>query len=126
MPKSCPNCGFEFKKQIYLEGFKDFWDSYPRRVGKGAAERAWSKLKPHQILISDIMLAIDRQKKSESWTKEGGIYIPHPSTWINQRRWEDDWNGKKEEPKFDPQRLEQRTKELEAKKERIYHQRIRA
>lgn len=34
--------------------------------------------------------ALDRQRKSKDWLKEGGAYIPYPSTWLNGRRWEDE------------------------------------
>jgi hypothetical protein len=27
--------------------------------------------------------------KSRQWTDEGGKYIPHPATWLNNHRWED-------------------------------------
>jgi hypothetical protein len=27
---------------------------------------------------------------SAEWTKDGGQFIPHPATWLNQKRWEDE------------------------------------
>ena len=39
-----------------------------------------------------IKTALVWQKKSGQWKKENGQYIPHPATYINQRRWEDE-NG---------------------------------
>jgi hypothetical protein len=38
--------------------------------------------------------AIEVQKKSEQWQRDNGQYIPHPSTWLNQRRWEDEMEVK--------------------------------
>ena len=35
------------------------------------------------------MSAIEAQKKSPQWTKDGGQFIPHPATWLNGKRWED-------------------------------------
>lgn len=71
----------------YTQEFKDFWTLYPRKVGKGAAWKAWKAMKPpHGTVLS----AVSSQAKSKEWMKDGGQYIPHPSTWLNQRRWEDE------------------------------------
>lgn len=32
----------------------------------------------------------NRYRRSTDWIKDNGVYIPHPSTWLNQKRWEDD------------------------------------
>ena len=37
-----------------------------------------------------MLSAIDTQKKSDQWKKDGGQFIPNPATWLNQRRWEDE------------------------------------
>ena len=68
--------------------FDAFWAAYPKKVGKGAAEKAFSKLSP--ALLPQMLSAIDTQKKSDQWKKDGGQYIPNPATWLNQRRWEDE------------------------------------
>lgn len=70
-------------------GFAEFWAAYPKKVGKGAAERAWRKAKVNGNL-SDLLQAIDRQKWSEQWRKDGGQFIPNPATWINEQRWHDE------------------------------------
>jgi hypothetical protein len=70
--------------------FDTFWDAYPRKVGKDAARKAWSKLKPSNELADRIIFAVDQQKRSPQWLKEGGQYIPHPVTWLNQGRWQDE------------------------------------
>ena len=68
-------------------GFEDFWNFYPKKVGKGAAEKSWEKLKPD---LSVILVAIEQQKQSDQWKKDGGRYVPNPATWLNQKRWEDE------------------------------------
>lgn len=70
--------------------FGDFWDLYPRKQSKAAAEKAWKKLKPTPKLAATIIDALKRQCESEQWQKDGGAFIPHASTWLNNRRWEDD------------------------------------
>lgn len=66
-----------------------FWEAYPRKIGKKAAQRAWkrSKDKPD---ISIIIEAIERQKTSDQWLKDCGRFIPHPATWLHQGRWDDE------------------------------------
>jgi len=70
------------------ERFAKFWNFYPRGESKQAAIRAWDKLKPSDELIDKMATALKRQRKSEDW--QNGIGIPYASTWLNQRRWEDE------------------------------------
>jgi uncharacterized protein YdaU (DUF1376 family) len=76
-------------KGVALDGFADFWAAYPRKQAKVQAEKAWAKLKPSEALKSQILGALAIQRQSEQWTKDGGSVVPMPSTWLNQRRWED-------------------------------------
>lgn len=68
------------------KGFAEFWSAYPKKIGKGAAEKAWKKNKPP---VQKVLDAIEQQKSSPQWTKDKGQFIPNPATWINQSRWED-------------------------------------
>ena len=70
--------------------FEKFWKAYPKKVGKGAASRAWGKLRPGQKLEDTILQAVELAKKSREWTRESGQYIPYPATWLNEGRWEDE------------------------------------
>lgn len=70
--------------------FADFWEAYPKKVGKQAALKAWSKLKPNAELTQSILKAVEYQRTMDAWQKEGGRYIPNPATWLNQGRWEDE------------------------------------
>lgn len=72
------------------EGFEDFWNAYPRKVGKQAALKTWSKLRPSAELTKAIIAAVEYQRTCPQWQKDGGQYIPNPATWLNQGRWEDD------------------------------------
>lgn len=69
--------------------FEQFWQAYPRKVGKGNARQAWKKIKMTDDLFNSILNAIEQQKQWEQWQRDGGRYIPHPATWLNQQRWED-------------------------------------
>ncbi len=69
------------------DGFDLFWSEYPNKQAKIAAKRAWLKIKPDER--ADVMAGIARWKRSESWLKDDGQFIPHPATFLNQRRFED-------------------------------------
>ena len=69
--------------------FDVFWNLYPKKIGKGAALKKWQTIKPDKALIAKIMNAVREQMTTAQWTKEGGQYIPNPTTWLNQGRWDD-------------------------------------
>jgi hypothetical protein len=71
-------------------GFDGFWNLYPKRVGRGAALKAWNKITLTEDLVKTILAAVKSQTGSVQWQKENGQYIPHPATWLNQERWLDD------------------------------------
>jgi len=78
------------RNKIIDVSFDEFWKIYPRKVAKAKAYAVWKRIKPDEGLLKEIMLALDDQRKSEQWTKDRGQFIPHPATWLNQRRWEDE------------------------------------
>jgi hypothetical protein len=78
---------------LYSADFESFWAAYPKHTGKGAAYREWKKLRPSQDLQDKILAAIAAAKCSRAWLKDNGQYIPNPSTWLQQRRWDDDFGG---------------------------------
>lgn len=69
-------------------GFDAFWKAYPRKVAKGAAEKAWKRLKPSLDVQQQIRDALIWQVLQDQW--QDVKFIPHPSTYLNQRRWEDE------------------------------------
>jgi hypothetical protein len=77
--------------------FEEFWQAYPKKVGKGYAQECFKKIKPSQKLLDTMLEAIAKQKKSDMWKRDKGQYIPNPSTWLSQKRWEDDLDGETEE-----------------------------
>jgi len=70
--------------------FDDFWEAYPRKVGKEAARKAWKRLRHNAELLEKILAAVESAKSSGQWQRESGRYIPNPSTWLNQGRWDDE------------------------------------
>lgn len=68
----------------YTEDFTIFWTAYPKKTGKDAAYKSWTKYKPR---LDDVMYALSWQQDSDQW-KRG--YIPNPATYLNQGRWKDE------------------------------------
>ena len=80
-PKSCSNS--------YPKDFLEFWKVYPRKEGKRAAYMVWKRLKKEMPPLKELLSVIEKQKESDQWRQNGGKFIPHPRTWLNQGRWED-------------------------------------
>jgi len=79
------------KRMTYDDpGFQAFWSAYPRKTAKANALKAFEKLNPDGDLMKMMIGALSRWSKSEQWTKDGGQFVPHASTWLNGRRWEDE------------------------------------
>lgn len=70
--------------------FLIWWEAYPLKIAKQDAVKAWAKIHPDQGLLDKMLAAIDVQSKSQKWMKDEGAFIPHPASWLNKRRWEDD------------------------------------
>lgn len=68
--------------------FEQFWDAYPRKAAKGAAIKAWGKLKVTKDLLNQILVALEKQKKTEVFADMK--FAPYPATWLNQSRWLDE------------------------------------
>lgn len=71
------------------QAFDQFWDAFPRKVGKKAAQKAFRNAQDRPR-INDLIAAIHRARDSPQWLKEGGQFIPHPSTWLNRGGWADE------------------------------------
>jgi hypothetical protein len=77
-------------KSTYAQAaFDRFWAAYPKRRAKDRAESAWNKIKPDDETIKAILDAVEAQKQSRDWTKDGGQFIPYPATWLNDGGWKD-------------------------------------
>jgi hypothetical protein len=67
--------------------FDEFWQSYPRRIAKLAALKAWNKSLKHDtadnIIAGALRFARQRAGQDPKFT-------PHPATWLNAGRWMDE------------------------------------
>jgi hypothetical protein len=73
-----------------VSAFSAFWAAYPKKRNKKDAFEAFVKLDPDDALLGVILGAVKNQKTWEDWKRDKGKYIPLPSTWLNNRRWEDE------------------------------------
>lgn len=79
--------------------FDRFWGAYPRKVSKDKALIAFRKIKVTEELLNRMLDALQKQSAVYGWQKpEKYKYIPHPTTWLNQRRWEEFSNAGNSEP----------------------------
>ena len=69
------------------EDFNQFWESWPKKVGKADAIKAWNRHQKQIPTITRLVGVIEMNKHSDQWKR--GI-IPNPATWINGQRWDDD------------------------------------
>lgn len=72
------------------EGFEAFWERYPRKIARANVLKAWMKLKPNAELVAKIMQSVAYHCVCADWVKDDGQFIPHPATWLNGKRWEDE------------------------------------
>ena len=68
--------------------FEDFYKLYPRKVGRFMASKSFKKLSSKDRLSAYNGLL--NYIKFWKYNKTEKQFIPHPSTWLNQRRWEDE------------------------------------
>ena len=83
----------EIKKEVQPKPVKTntdfdmFYQAYPNKTGKRAALKSWDKVKP---VLDEVLKSLDWQKRSKKWLDSDGEFIPMPSTYLNQGRWEDE------------------------------------
>jgi len=72
-----------------MDEFEAFWKVYPRKVAKGDARKAWKQTQSIRPPTERLVRAVIVARATEHWRKEGGKFVPYPSTWLRGERWED-------------------------------------
>ena len=86
MTKSTPNTIRDIQRD-YTEEFNQWWNLYPRRDGsKRKAFEIYKKIIDKEISITDLYNVTNRFRQSMKGKEEK--FIPHATTWLNQRRFE--------------------------------------
>jgi hypothetical protein len=80
-PPTVPQGG----RRSTLPAFDAWWVEYPRKAGKGAARNAYDRAKKRGATDAELIEGIRRQR----WHVDESLR-PHPATWLNQDRWQDD------------------------------------
>lgn len=78
------------------DSFDDWWKQYPRKRGKQAAVTAYAKA----LKLTDAQTLYDAVANwvKIEWRDRPLDKIPHPSTWLNERRWEDELEDNRKKP----------------------------
>lgn len=74
----------------YPHDFEEFWKLYPRREGKALACRSWQRLSLPQKRKAYVALRTQLPALTAKLADPTGNFCPHPATWINQGRFDDD------------------------------------
>lgn len=86
------------KKEI-IEKFSDWWVEYPKKVSKADAEKVFEKiLTDGRASFDELMDGVKRYSHHCRTENVENQYIKHPSTWLNQGCWTDEYETK---PKHD-------------------------
>jgi hypothetical protein len=87
----------------YTQDFEMWFASYPRRVAKAAAFKAWQKVIPWLAMDRECTREQAREiiiKATHEFARSSvgqGQFCPHPATWLNEGRYDDDpreWQGR--------------------------------
>lgn len=80
------SCEISNNTETTRDYFGEFWKTYPKRVAKEDARKAFSKIKMDEQLFGNIIKAINNQGLCNREIQ----FVPNPATWLNKRRWEDE------------------------------------
>jgi DNA replication protein DnaC len=84
------------REVVCMLDFREFWNIYPRKVGRIKAEMNWRRMKPSEQVQA--VRGVELWKQTVQWQGSGGIYIPYASTFLAQKRYLDEpWTGAFEE-----------------------------
>lgn len=75
---------------IYICSFERFWNKYPRRIGKAKAQVVYKRKASSLLKEKKIMEGLEKYITKWKVEKTLNEYIPHPTTWLNEERWNDE------------------------------------
>ena len=88
-----------------VDDFDSFWRFYPRKAGKEAARKAWAKLRPDQHIMQMIADNVKERVEKGEWRKDNQSFILHASTYLNQKRWEDEVLDQQTQKRTNPESI---------------------
>lgn len=88
------------KRESYdSRAFDEFWDAYPRRVGKKAAADKFRTAMKSGITPQQLIDGARRYAAHCHENRIGERYTKHPTTWLNQGCWDDELKPETEKTK---------------------------
>lgn len=69
--------------------FESWWEGYPRKTGKAAAAKAYDKARK-SATADELMAGLVNACAVWTADRTEARFIPHPATWLNQGRWDDE------------------------------------
>ena len=89
-------CSFDNER---LSDFIIFWDEFDFKRGKGGAESSWMKISNYsKELFEEIIKGAKREAQRRPQLVKSGISPKWPQGWITERRWEDEYEEREDEP----------------------------
>jgi len=88
-----------------VDDFDSFWKFYPRKASKEAARKAWEKLRPDQHIMQMIANNVKERVEKGEWRKDNQSFILHASTYLNQKRWEDEVLDQQTQKRTNPESI---------------------
>ena len=79
------------KAQAPADRFAEFYAVYPRHEKRPAAEKSWKRQNLDAVVGSIITDVQARLAEGGPWRGTEKRFIPLPATYLNDRRWEDEW-----------------------------------
>lgn len=76
-----------------LTRFERFWSCYPNKQSRNAAWDAFQQLNPDDVLLDQILHAIDAQIAFRKTLQHAGVWMPawkYPANWLSQQCWNDE------------------------------------
>lgn len=76
-------------QQLITDAFTAFWKAYPRKTAKGEARKAWPRaIKAAGGDLGKIVGGVRRYAADPNLPEPQ--FIPHPASWLNGERWDDE------------------------------------
>jgi len=101
-PKTSPPLEIIGQEPTAEQSFEWWWQEYPRKIGKKAARQVFAAvLKRGEATAGQLRQGLSAA--AAYWLAEGTEtpFIPHPTTWLNQGRWDDDYTVRKRTSDYD-------------------------
>lgn len=84
-PEPSPSIEGESLSRTTISAFDEFWNAYPRREAKQAAQRAWAKA----VKAADPAHIIAGAQRYADDPNRDPAYTRHAATWLNAGCWDD-------------------------------------